>query len=168
MIDSILSGSLLIFFVSTWTVLKWSRQQSTTWKVGVSVFLSSFSVCMGSRRFTSSLFLKFTFLWLCMFLTSFLPPPSSSPLLQCIPCGRDPSRYQEVIVSLPSTSLCERASSTQRWSLWSQIMTRRPANKSGTTVTPFWSSMMTLQTSPVSSPLCLLCTLSFLRCKSFH
>lgn len=82
MLDSILSGSLLIFFVSKWTVLKWSRQQSTTWKVGVSVFLSSFSVCMGSRCFTSSLFLKFTFLWLCMFLTSFLSSFffSSSPV----------------------------------------------------------------------------------------
>lgn len=77
------------------------------------------------------------------------PPPLP---LQCIPCGRDPSRYQEVNISLPLTSLCERASTTRSWSLWSPNMTRRPASKSGTTVTPFWWSMMTLPTSPVSTP----------------
>lgn len=120
-----------------------------------------FLLCIGRRRCKFYLFLHFKHLWLFTLFPSSPPPPppalppSRPPLLQCIPCGRNPSRYQEAIVSLPSTSLCERASSIQSWSLWSPITTQGPANKSGTTVTPFWSSMMTLQTSPVSSLLYL-------------
>lgn len=114
-------------------------------------FTSQF-YCHGHEA-QQTLFSKFTFLRL-SFHFDFLPLlllllylPS---LLQCIPCGRDPSRYQEVIASLPSTLSCGRAYSTRSWSLWSQSMTRRPASKSGITVTPFWWNMMTQQTSPVS------------------